>query len=164
MKIVLLAFLFIPFSIKSQELLPVKEGKVVFEQIDSVSGISKNELYSRSKIWLAKEFNSAKAVTELDDKDAGQIIGKGNFVYYYSVLGSKTPWTCSFTIQIDCRDNKARIKFYDISAKAAGEATAEHFNEYAKHSQQHIKGITNGMNDTIASFKKALSIQSSDNF
>lgn len=164
MKYLFLLLILAPFSIKSQQLLPEKDGKVIYEQVDSVPGVLKTELYSRAKIWLVKEFNSSKAVIELDDKDAGQIIGKGSFKYVYTVMLTTGYWRCSFTLQIDCRDNKARIKIYDISSKSVGESTAEDFNKYASHSQKHIKAINDGLESTLASFKKGVLIQSSDSF
>jgi hypothetical protein len=47
--------------------------------IDTTS--SKDELYSRSKIWFVQTYNSAEAVIHLDDKVKGIIIGKGIFEY-----------------------------------------------------------------------------------
>jgi hypothetical protein len=140
----------------------MKDGKVVYEEIDSIPNISKVELYNKSKIWLVNTFNDAKAVLQIDDKDNGQLIGKGNFDYLYTVVLASARWVCNFTVQIDCRDNKARIKVYDISSRSAGEATAEYFNKH--HANKHIKAIDDGVKGLLASYKSALSKKAEDNF
>ena len=146
---------------ESQAFLPEKDGKVVFEEIDTIPGTTESELYYRSKTWTINEFKDAQKVIQLDDKDAGQLIGKGDFTYVYKVLTARADWTCNFTFQIDCRDNKARIKIYDISTMAGGEATAEYLNKHK--SKQHIKNINENMQAILATFKKTISTKP-DNF
>lgn len=158
----LLCLLFAPFFSFAQNKLPEKDGKVIYEEVDSMPGIEKDELYSRSKIWLVNTFKSAKDVVQLDDKQSGQLIGKGNFQYEYVVLLTSGTWICSFTLQIDCRGNKARIKIYDISSRSAGEATAEYFNKH--NAQKHIKPINENIVALLADFKASLKKPSSDNF
>jgi hypothetical protein len=146
----------------SQDLLPEKDGKVVYEQIDSIPGTVKSELYSRAKIWLANIFKSAKDVIQLDDKETGQIIGKGVFFYQVKVLLTGAEWTCKFTVRIDVKDNKTRIMFYDISSASAASATAEHFNKYNKQSKQHIKAIDSNIKGLLLDFKTALTKKSNE--
>lgn len=162
MKFLLLCFL-IPTCSFGQQLLPEKDGKVVYEEVDSVTA-PKDELYQRSKIWLVNSFKSAKEVIQIDDKGSGQIIGKGNFDYPITVIFETAMWTCYFSVQIDCRDNKARIRIYDIDSKSGGEATAEYFNQYAKHSQKHIKTINDKILGILYSFKNELGKKSKDDF
>ena len=78
--------------------------------IDSCSG-SKNELYVKANEWIAKTFGSAKAVIEMQDKEAGKIIGKGNLTC--SSTRNRMAVTVendyvSYTIQIDVKENKYR--------------------------------------------------------
>ena len=62
----------------SQE-LPISEktGKVCYEDVVKVEGVSASDLYVRANEWFAKTFNSANAVIQMQDKEAGKIIGKG---------------------------------------------------------------------------------------
>lgn len=165
MKMMVIYLLLAPYWSFSQDLhLPEKDGKVVYEQIDSFPGTSKEELYNRSKIWFVKTFKSAKDVLQLEDKDNGQLIGKGNFQYINSVFTAQATWICAFTAQIDCKENKARIKIYDISASSTGSATAEHFNKYKSHSQKHIKAINQNIEGLMATYRESLTKTASDNF
>lgn len=163
MKRLLIYFLIIsPAFCLAQSQMPMKDGKVIYEEIDSMPNVSKGELYSKSKIWFVNTFNSSKDVLQLEDKDNGQLIGKGNFDYLYTVVLTSATWVCNFTVQIDCRDNKARIKVYDISSHSAGEATAEYYNKH--HANKHIKAIDNGIKGLLASYKSSLNKKSEDSF
>lgn len=165
MKILIALFLFTPFlSYPQKVLLPEKDGKVVFEEIDSISGATKADLYSKSKIWFINSFTSAKEVLQLEDEKSGQLIGKGNFKYLYTILMTSAEWICSFSVQIDCRDNKARIKIYDISSRSGGGATAEYFNGHPGNSQKHIKAISENMRGLLNDFKSSISKQTTDTF
>ena len=157
MRSIFLTILLFPILVKSQITLPIKDGKIVYEQIDSISNVSRSELYKRSKIWVTKIFKSSKAVIQIDDSSSAQLIGKGNFDYYYQVLLSGNIWTCNFTLQIDCKENKSRIKIYDISSHAVGEATLEYF--YKHHQEKHIKPINTEILALIANYKADISNQ-----
>jgi len=78
MKRLLIACLIIfPGLAFSQPQIPTKDGKAFYEVIDSLPGISKGDLYNKSKVWFVNTFNNAKAVLQLDDKEAGIVMGKG---------------------------------------------------------------------------------------
>jgi hypothetical protein len=48
-----------------------------FTKVVQVPGASQNELYARGKVWLADTFPSTQKAIQVDDKDAGILIGKG---------------------------------------------------------------------------------------
>src|SRR6266496_2496034 len=54
-------------------------GEIKFTEVVYVDSISKLLLYSRAREWFTKAFKSSKAVLDLDDKENGKLIGKGNF-------------------------------------------------------------------------------------
>lgn len=96
------------------------KGDVLESQIQEViefEGISRDKIYSGSRQWVAQAFKSAQDVIQMDDKDSGVIIAKGNMQYPCS--GS---WLCSgyndarvkFTLKIESRDGRARVTFSDI--------------------------------------------------
>lgn len=121
----LLAFLLLPLYSISQSILPYKDGRIVYEVIQNTEGLSKKILYASSKKWLTDNFTSVQAVIQSEDFETGQIIGLGNmlvseiapsgiFVYVYRL---------QFKIQIDCRDERYRIRFYDVESYTDGIAT-----------------------------------------
>lgn len=67
------------FSVLGQK-LPIDEEtqKVTFIDVSEVSGVSQDEIYSKVKTWIASNFRSSKSVIDLDDREGGKIIIKGN--------------------------------------------------------------------------------------
>lgn len=110
--------LFLPILLYSQIIseLPQNEfGAIYFNKINKIDSVSKNELFLRSKTFFVNNFKSAKSVIQLEDKEAGVIIGKG---YKYIVANSEalvsTACDIYFTIKITSKDNKFRVEIYDF--------------------------------------------------
>lgn len=84
-----------------------------------INGQTKDQIFEKSKIWIAKSFKSANNVIQYQDKSTGQIIGKGTIPFPcegFIDCGAFGQDRVNFTIQIDTKDNKARISFSDITA------------------------------------------------
>lgn len=116
--ILLFTLLSITFvSVKAQtSTLPYREGKVVYEKIAELTGINKEEIYSGAKKWLADSFKSSKNVIQSENETTGQIIGKGTTsIYDTENSGIFVSFiSLKFSIQIDCKDSKYRMRFYDL--------------------------------------------------
>jgi hypothetical protein len=87
-------------------------GNIVYRLVENVPGVTKIELYNRAKVWTAMAFVSAKTVTQLDDKDAGNIVVKAisKQTFDYKFLGVPYPieYYLHFSIQITVKDAKYR--------------------------------------------------------
>lgn len=157
--------------------LPSKDGKVVYESIIENPTLTKATLYGASKKWIADTFISAKAITQSEDYNTGQIIGKFyNDLEIYkndkSIIGRKFDTQCS--IQIDVKDGKCRIRFYDIiwlypskEFVTFRKPIDEFLNasEEKKYSKWFSKQKVNSQyNVLIESYKKAITSAQSDNF
>lgn len=53
-------------------------GEIIYSGIVEVDSINSQELYVRTHAWFTHSFGSAQNVIQLDDKETGKIIGKGN--------------------------------------------------------------------------------------
>ena len=84
-----------------------------FETIDSMQG-TKSELFVKANEWVAKTFNSAKDVIQMSDKDAGKIIAKGMMESGGRVGFVKGTFYIKYTLSIDLKDNKCRIRISDF--------------------------------------------------
>lgn len=90
---------------------------ITYEKIIPLEGMSKSQIYDGARQWFAKEFKSANSVIQYENLEAGTIIGKGNVKY--ACVGM---WDCAgnegvriqFTVKIDSKDEKVRIRFDDI--------------------------------------------------
>lgn len=88
-------------------------------EIVDIQGQKKDQLFEASKVWIAKSFKSANNVIQYQDRATGTIIGKGNIQFPcegFIDCGAFGNDKVNFTIQIDTKDDKARVSIYDITA------------------------------------------------
>jgi hypothetical protein len=117
MKFLLLPLLFIFTGLFAQD------SALTFSRVVSIENVSKNELYDRAKSWFAETYKSAKDVIQMDDKEAGKLIGKGNFRYDSKVFSGSTQTTgwISYTITLQVKDNKYRYEITNFRHDGNGD-------------------------------------------
>jgi hypothetical protein len=95
---------------------PLSEEQKTIQTVVQVDGASQDKIYDGIKVWIAENFNSAKAVTEYDNKEQGRIIGNGITAYPCSGLDcmAKGDWKVYFTMRADVKDDKFRLTFTNI--------------------------------------------------
>lgn len=95
---------------KLNGVLPLSsDGSVTYQVIDSVPGATKDQLFRRARKWFTTNYNSAKDVLQVNDIDAGELIGKGIFdikspiknVWVYPKIGH--------TITVEIKEARYRI-------------------------------------------------------
>ena len=90
-------------------------GLVIIDNITKSEGLSKNELYSRAKVWIASNFNSSTDVIKLDDKENGIVIVKGLFNFSTTgIFGLPEDRNCFFTLKIYCKEGRFRVIWTDF--------------------------------------------------
>lgn len=105
-----------------------------FTLIDSVKG-TKDELYVKAHSWMAKTFNSANAVIQMQDKEAGKLIGKALF----SDIKGQNGLCCeiiNYTVTIDVKEGRYRVIFSDFYDD---HNTGSAIGGYGSLDQQEIK-------------------------
>lgn len=97
---------------KPEEHYPLKDGRPNYEEVIEVTGKSKDILYAASKKWIVDNFKSAETVIQSEEKEIGQIIltGIGGFKNDDIIQNHRF----KFNVQIDLKDNKYRIRIYNI--------------------------------------------------
>ena len=120
--ICILCFILIPLqSLMSQEIFPRDEnGNIIYTDVISIDSVNSKDLYNRAHTWFANNFNSAKSVIQLEDKEVGKIIGKGYFVAGIEKSSAgvfKTPIMVSvhFTVDIQTKDGRYKYLFTDFT-------------------------------------------------
>lgn len=128
-KLIIFAFLlsscFFSFSEKkvwkdpnAKELMPLDaNGKIVYTEVVEMPNVIKDALYSRAYEWFAKSFKDAKNVIQMQDKDAGKIIGKGIFdgINVKCCMGlSSVIGYVQFTLSIYLKDGKYKYEITDF--------------------------------------------------
>ncbi len=122
------------------------------EKIVAVPGFTKNQIFDQTKIYIAENFKSAKAVLEYENKDTGTIIGNGR-IPFPTDPGIQTlalnDWTIAFTMRVDIKEGRFRCTFTNIEiawpAKAgmyggpAGGRSIFYGNEFEKISNALLR-------------------------
>lgn len=80
------------------------------EFVINCPSLNKDEIYELTQKWLANTFRSAKAVVEYSNKQTGSLIGNG----VIDSPGASMKTQLHFTMNIDIRDEKARVKFINL--------------------------------------------------
>jgi hypothetical protein len=91
------------------------------EKTDSVSK-SKGEIYSATKAFIARSWNSSQDVIQNDDREGGIIILKGIIieeVYANKISPDPTKYVYSYTFRFLMKDNKYKVVVEDISCDRA---------------------------------------------
>jgi hypothetical protein len=98
---------------------PLNEaGEIEYTEVVQVDGVSANELYVRAKEWLALTFVSSKSVIQLEDKEAGKIIGKGISEIFASPFSGERTYSygyIEFTLEIQVKEGRCKYKISNIS-------------------------------------------------
>jgi hypothetical protein len=99
--------------------IPFANNTVVYERVVEVPNAPKNMLFGNAGLWLAETRPYiADTQLQLEDPVLSRVVGRVN----YSITESSKfflstfydTYICNFTLQIDCKDNKYRIRIYNI--------------------------------------------------
>lgn len=134
-KLLFLCSLLITINAYAQDeavkLFPTKDGKVVYEEVVELSGAKKDDLYKAAKKWVVDTYVSAKGAIQSEDKEGGQLLGKGRMpVTKKGALGIKELYNVDFYWQVDCKEGKYRYRIYDIKHTLDGKTESDLFSKY----------------------------------
>lgn len=104
----------ISFGQLIDELPKDDNGNLNYNEVIQVDSIKKDELYLRSKFFFVDVFKSANDVIQMDDKEAGVVVGKGFNDIYIRVMGITTPIQMWYTIKIQSKEGRYKYEIYDI--------------------------------------------------
>ena len=142
-----------------------------FTLLDSVQG-TKADLYIKAYDWIAKNFNSANNVIQMQDKEAGKFIIKGIIPYsVHGLMGNKVGKEyIHFTMSISVKDGRYKCVIYDFYHEAGivnGSVSYGSLDKEAPHKALEqgwmnkrwadIKATAqNGAEDLLLSLKKSM--------
>ncbi|SDT59344.1 protein of unknown function [Mucilaginibacter mallensis] len=100
--------------------VPFVNNTVVYEKVFDVPTAPKNLLYSNAGLWFAETHPYVQDTQlQLVDPVLSRVVGRVKS--YTVVVTDKVLWdtyygniTYNFTLQVDCKDNKYRIRIYNI--------------------------------------------------
>ncbi len=98
------------------ELEPIPDEDKSFNAVYQIPNSSKDTIYNNTRIWIAENFRSSKAVLEYENKEEGVLIGNGSMPYPcsgFECVGKEND-TVSFTIRVDMKNDKFKLTFSNI--------------------------------------------------
>ena len=140
-----------------------EKGETITEiqQIVDFKDLKKDAIYAASRQWIATRFKSANSVIQLDDKENGVLIGKGNIDYPCK----GTAWQCggytdtliNFTVKIEAKDEKSRVTFSDLvhhnpKVIIGGKPYDTTIAQLGKY--DHLKEVRDKFNSIFADYKQ----------
>ncbi len=89
-------------------MLPEENGSVSYTEVIKVDSATKDQLYLAARKWFADNYKSANDVIQMDDKEAGEIIGKGLFYenLSFGVLVGAEKVAVYHTVKISVKDGR----------------------------------------------------------
>lgn len=178
MKTILFVLIFSPFVCLSQSSIhrTAKGNPIKYDSIVIDSSKTKEQLYSSARSWFNKSFKTSKEVVQLEDKESGELAGKGSLritKLYKASLGVtiNTNGYASFSVRILVKDGKYKYEFEDFEYTNLGASdvhgTITEDDEYTTSAMgksvynrewKAIKeDISNQINSLIALLKKTMS-------
>jgi len=95
---------------------PIPEQDKSFEAVYQMPNSSKDVIYNNTRIWIAENFRSSKAVLEYENKAEGVLIGNGSMQYPCSGLEcfGVEDKRVLFTMRVDMKNDKFKLIFSNI--------------------------------------------------
>lgn len=91
-------------------------GKILYSGIVYVDSlVNKQELFSRTREWFAKIYNSSTDVIQMEDKESGKIIGKAKMQVTHIYLKRQQPGGyINYTISLYIKDGRYKYEITDF--------------------------------------------------
>ena len=106
-----------------------QEKPLIFTEIIKVDSIiSKNILYDRARAWLNDKFKDYKEVSQIQDKESGELSVKGILFTHYlkNIFGdplSNYPCYVRFKLTIWVKDGRYKYEFSDFNDECLFQGT-----------------------------------------
>ena len=117
------------YVIEGRNIFPLDEnGKITYSEVVNADSITSDELFVRAHTWFANSFKSANNVIQLNDKEAGRLIGKGNLdagipKSNSGIIKSGILVFVYFTVDIQVKEGKYKYTFTDLYCTSAAYGT-----------------------------------------
>jgi len=138
-----------------------------FSQVDTVLKfeISKDDIYSKTLLWVAKTWKSANNVVQIKDESAGLIMVKGGLSTHPMSLGMPGKGVASTQLNFTIKEGKVKMEFSETNFKWGSGVvwyTDKTPNITGKQYYKWRENTIIEMDSLIASYSKSLLI--SDDF
>ena len=151
--ILFLAVVLIAFGANAQEFPKNDNGDIEFSEVVEAK-LTKEKLFANAKEWVATTFGDYKKVIQFEDNENCKLIIKGISNVDYAtgvtvsgVTGMTKKEKLSYTITIECKDDKYRYKINDIVVNSTVIVLGTSVNEIPYTPDRHIELIMKNSNE-----------------
>ena len=89
--------------------------KVSYTEVVQVPDATREQLYLRAKAWFSNAFKDSKEVIQMDDRESGTIMGKGNKTIWLETAFVPVEVTLHFTVKVFCKEGRYKYEITDMS-------------------------------------------------
>jgi hypothetical protein len=127
-----------------------------WEKVDSIQK-TKEQIYSDTKMFIAKEWKSAQNVIQNDDKEGGQILVRGNSTQKVDHGLNVYTYVYNYSVTFKMKDNKYKIIIDNVYCENAVPVGAARYSilKIEPFDGLYVKGKTGMMEQTLPE-KKAV--------
>ncbi len=126
-----------------------------FEYIFELDSLSKEQVFSKGKLWIAESYNSAESVITFEDLESGVL--KGTAIGSALTEVDYFERSFKYSLSIYCKENKTKLVFSNVqtfdykgvtglsmSAMTHYRAIKSYFNDLANNYSTFMKDDTSG--------------------
>jgi hypothetical protein len=99
--------------------LPEENGKIVYQKVLDLKGLSAKEVFKRANFWFIDAFKSPNDVISYNNSEEGIIIGKGTtnltWVNENAIIVVPLTLYLRFTVKIEVKEEKLRYSIFDLA-------------------------------------------------
>jgi hypothetical protein len=145
--------------------IPFVNQSVVYEKVYDVPKAPQNLLYSNARVWFAGTHpDGGKTQLTLRDTILSRVAGRSSYAIDipYKILWQTDHYQAiyNFTVQIDCKDNKYRLRIYNPQYGSANTPLEEMVQSLAKSKSltlgNGIKLSKNDLRESLQLFSKVV--------
>ncbi len=112
-RIILILF-FISGCAGTPESPPASPKELIIREVSAIPGFSKNQIFEKAKIWVARAYSSDLDVIQYSNSREGVVVGKTFIPYSRPARFRDDTFEFRFTIIVKCKDNKVLTLFKDF--------------------------------------------------
>lgn len=124
---------------------------ITVEEVVQVEGASPTALYTAARTWFATEYTSANDVIQMDDPEAGVVVGRGQFTFSTGKLMTVCyTGPVTYTIKVEVREARYKVEVTDfVHEVAIGNATTCALGLVTSAAEHSSTGIDKGFNNKV---------------
>jgi len=113
------------------------KGTIMYSEVVQAEGLTADNLFTLSKIYLADKYGDLDKVIELEDKDLGMILVEGLFTIWIEHSGYPYEYKVWHSLKIEMKEGRYRYQLYNFNIQYKIEDRERAENMFSDESNLH---------------------------